>query len=325
MAPVSAKPPATLSLDLDNLWSYLRAHGDDRWREYPSYLDCAVPRLLRLLDTLALRITIFVVGRDIELPRHGEIFAPISNAGHELANHSYEHTLDFHRAAPRAVIDEIVRTESAIEAIGGRRPVGFRGPSFRLSKTILETLALRGYRYDASTFPTFAGPLARAYHLTTSRLDRAGKARARDLFGSMRDGLRPLRPYRWQIAGTNIIELPVTTFPLIRTPIHLTYINFIADYSPLLARAYITSALRCYRASRIAPSLLLHAADFIGADDRGCPRFLPGMKRNSDEKIALVRCVLEGLRANFDIMTMARYVETIDDSDLAASRLPDGA
>ena len=41
---------ASLSLDLDNQWSYMKTHGDQGWQEYPSYLDVAVPRILDLLE-----------------------------------------------------------------------------------------------------------------------------------------------------------------------------------------------------------------------------------------------------------------------------------
>ena len=37
---------ASLSLDLDNLWSYLKVHGDPSWEGFPSYLDLVVPRVL---------------------------------------------------------------------------------------------------------------------------------------------------------------------------------------------------------------------------------------------------------------------------------------
>jgi hypothetical protein len=60
------RPAATLSVDLDNLWSYLRAKGDPRWREYPSFLALAIPRLSGLLDEIGVRATVFVVGRDAE-------------------------------------------------------------------------------------------------------------------------------------------------------------------------------------------------------------------------------------------------------------------
>ena len=42
-------PLATLSLDLDNQWSYMKTHGDAGWETFPSYLDVAVPRILDLL------------------------------------------------------------------------------------------------------------------------------------------------------------------------------------------------------------------------------------------------------------------------------------
>ena len=45
-----SKPIASLSLDLDNKWSYLKTHGDEGWDQYPSYLDVVVPRFLDILD-----------------------------------------------------------------------------------------------------------------------------------------------------------------------------------------------------------------------------------------------------------------------------------
>ena len=43
------KPVASLSLDLDNKWSYMKTHGDSGWDTYPSYLDVVVPRVLAFL------------------------------------------------------------------------------------------------------------------------------------------------------------------------------------------------------------------------------------------------------------------------------------
>ena len=42
-------PTASVSLDLDNLWAYLKTHGDPGWDDYPSYLLTIVPRVLDLL------------------------------------------------------------------------------------------------------------------------------------------------------------------------------------------------------------------------------------------------------------------------------------
>ena len=53
-----------------------------------------------------------------------------------------------------------------------RDPRGFRGPGFSLSAATLRVLERRGYIYDASTFPTFLGPLARAYYFMTAKLSK---------------------------------------------------------------------------------------------------------------------------------------------------------
>ena len=36
------RPVASVSLDLDNHWSYLKTHGDPQWEDRPSYLDVVV-------------------------------------------------------------------------------------------------------------------------------------------------------------------------------------------------------------------------------------------------------------------------------------------
>ena len=55
------KPTASLSLDLDNQWSYMKIHGDAGWEEFPSYLDVFVPHVLDILDELGLKITFFTI------------------------------------------------------------------------------------------------------------------------------------------------------------------------------------------------------------------------------------------------------------------------
>ena len=55
------KPVASLSLDLDNKWSYMKTHGDPGWESFPSYLDVVVPRVLEFLEERELIITFFIV------------------------------------------------------------------------------------------------------------------------------------------------------------------------------------------------------------------------------------------------------------------------
>ncbi len=87
----AARPLASISLDLDNLWTYLKIRGEERWSERPSYLDVFVPHALDVLDRLGLKITFFIVGADAEQARNGPALRSIVEAGHEVGNHSFEH------------------------------------------------------------------------------------------------------------------------------------------------------------------------------------------------------------------------------------------
>ena len=79
---------ASLSLDLDDEWSYLRTRGDPAWREYPSHLAQVVPRILEFLDNRKLKITFFVVGKDAEAPANRHIFEALVDHGHWRAGTS---------------------------------------------------------------------------------------------------------------------------------------------------------------------------------------------------------------------------------------------
>src|SRR5690606_25642025 len=142
-------------LDLDNLWSYMKTAGIAGWEDFPSYFDLAVPRILDRLDRHGLKITFFIVGQDAALRKNASALRAIADAGHEIANHSFHHEPWLSRAPREAMDDELAAAEQAIGEATGQRTTGFRGPSFCLSTPLLETLAARGYDYDASTLPTF--------------------------------------------------------------------------------------------------------------------------------------------------------------------------
>ena len=85
------KPLASLSLDLDNQWTYMKIHGDQGWDQYPSYLDAFVPHVVDVLNKLNLKITFFIVGRDAALEKNKDYLQELVRNGHELGNHSFNH------------------------------------------------------------------------------------------------------------------------------------------------------------------------------------------------------------------------------------------
>lgn len=302
-----SKPLASLSLDLDNKWSYLKTHGDEGWESFPSYLDVVVPRVLEMLAARGLKITFFVVGQDAALePNHAALRA-IADAGHEIANHSFHHEPWLHLYSPAELAEELTRAEAAIESATGRMPRGFRGPGFSFSRELLAELARRGYEYDASTFPTFLGPLARMYYFLTSNLSRAERRERKQLFGKFTEGFRPLRPYFWGELERPLLEIPVTTMPVFKLPIHVSYLLYLGQFSRPLASAYFGMGLAMCGLMRVEPSILLHPLDFLGADDDADLSFFPAMKRRSADKLEQVAAVLDRLALNFRVVTVGEH------------------
>ncbi len=303
---MTPRPLASVSVDLDNLWAYLKTHGDPGWRDRPSFLPSAVPRLLEILGGQGLTTTVFVVGADVVREDGAKAVAEIAAAGHEVANHSFGHEPWLHRYSRDRLEDELGRTEDAITAAGAPRPSGFRGPGYSVTRDLIELLAERGYAYDASTLPTWIGPLARAYHNRTAKTSDEGRD---ELFGGVSRVLAPVHAYRWRTgASSALVELPVTTMPLLRTPIHGSYLLQLHEISPRLARGYFRTALRLCLARGVSPSLLLHPTDVLGAADAPGMEFFPGMTAPGDRKVAWLGWVLSALREHFDVVGTGEYV-----------------
>ena len=155
---MSDRPLCSISLDVDDLWSYMKIRGDEHWKERPSYLPRFLPIALDTLESLGLRITFFVVGFDATVESNAPVLAQLVARGHEVGNHSFEHESWLHLYSRAQLEEEIEKAENAIAAATSQRPRGFRGPGYSWSETLLEVLAGRDYLYDASTLPTYLGP-----------------------------------------------------------------------------------------------------------------------------------------------------------------------
>ena len=309
MMNANQKPIASLSLDLDNKWSYMKTHGDSGWETFPSYLDIVVPRFIDFLGERNLTITVFIVGQDAALEKNHAALRSIAEAGHEIGNHSFKHEPWLHLYSEEEIEQEIAIAEYHIEEATGKKPIGFRGPGFSISRSTLQVLARRGYQYEASTFPTFLGPLARAYYFMTSKLSQEEMEQRKALFGTFGEGFRPLKPYQWQLNPGGLIEIPVTTLPIFKVPIHFSYLLYLSVFSPPLARLYFDMALKLCRLTGTQPSLLLHPLDFLGGDDIPELSFFPAMNLPGGKKLALLSKLVSLLSDQFTIVTMQEHAK----------------
>ncbi len=316
------KPTASVSLDLDNKWSYLKTHGDPRWEQYPSYLDIAIPRILEFLKERDLKISFFIVGQDASFEKNAHLMKSLADAGHEIGNHSFHHEPWLHLYSEDELDAELARAEDSISGATGVKPTGFRGPGFSLSESTLRVLAKRGYRYDATVFPNLLNPLARAYFFATSNLTAEEKEQRKALFGSWKEALKPLKPFRWDLGDLQLVELPVTTMPLFRIPIHLSYVIYLSRFSGALARFYFRFALTLCRLTSTAPSILLHPLDFLGKEDDPDLSFFPGMDLGAEAKMDLVDYSMRKMAAHYELTTVQAHVESLTADRLKRVAIP---
>jgi len=305
-----------VSIDLDGVACYYRIHG---LGPAPAELDHvilerAMPRAAALFAQKNLRVTWFVIGRDVDadaaLPGHA---ARVSNAqrlrtlfdqGDELANHSYSHPYDLARLSPSAVDREIANCDRVLRDITKTGVRGFRAPGYDISPAMLDTLARLGYRYDSSVFPAPGYYAAKAAVMTA--LEVLGRPSGAVLTNP-RALAAPAVPYRpsmsapWRRGQAPVVELPVAVTPYTRVPAIGTTL--------LVAPPWVRAKLIDWMARRTFFNLELHGIDFADADKDGIPGELvnhqPDLRIPIDDKLARLDAVLDEVARRWQFATLA--------------------
>lgn len=123
------------------------------WDTLPSRVMAQTQQILDLLARYDARGTFFVLGWVAE--RHPHLVREIASAGHEVASHGWDHAR-VTELTPDSFRESVRRTRCLLEAISGRRVVGYRAPSFSIvpeKEWALEILLEEGHGYDSSLFP----------------------------------------------------------------------------------------------------------------------------------------------------------------------------
>jgi len=141
-----------LCFDFDAVSGWIHSHGAG---DSPVKLSrgrygatVAAPRLLDLFDRLDVSTTWFTPGHTIE--SFPEIAGEVHDRGHDVQHHGWHHTppADFEDAdAERADFERAIDT---IYDLTGRKPTGYRSPSWDFSPHTLSILSDLGFEWDSS-------------------------------------------------------------------------------------------------------------------------------------------------------------------------------
>ena len=99
--------------------------------------DADTEELIAILDRYQVKATFFVVGEWVD--RCGDSVRALSEAGHEIMNHSDTHP-NMPRLSREKMVQEINACNDKIQAITGKRPDLFRAPYGDYDNALLETV-----------------------------------------------------------------------------------------------------------------------------------------------------------------------------------------
>jgi peptidoglycan/xylan/chitin deacetylase (PgdA/CDA1 family) len=271
---MQAAPSFFLHIDLDGLWTLPACYGYPEGREFTDdpVFTVAAERLLALLKETGLQATVFIIGRDLELPAKAEQVRRFAEAGHRLANHSYTHDLALEIRAPETILAEMTRTQAALTQLAGRAPLGFRCPGYGAGPKVLQACAQAGFKYDGSAFPSPSCGLLLRFAMGSLR----GRVRAglRDwaklrqpevapldgVYGGAEAKRCGLAPFRVNTPAGALWRLPVAVTPRLHLPLQ-------ASLSINLGARRVVGACRALARRGLPITWLLHGLDLLGADD----------------------------------------------------------
>lgn len=186
-----------LTIDVEDYFQVSAFDNIVKFKDWGSYESRIVNSTMKILDLLnnngKFKATFFILGWLAE--RYGKLVKEIDANGHEIGCHSYQHKLVY-KMQPDEFRYDTVKSKKILEDIIGKEVIGYRAPSYSITKKslwALEILNEVGFKYDSSVFPI--------------RHDRYGI---------------PNTPrFRYKIPQCNLIEYPISTSMLfgIKIPI----------------------------------------------------------------------------------------------------------
>ncbi len=187
MRPDRAMVVNGLSVDIEDWFqvgAFERTIRREDWDGLVHRVERNSDAVIDLFGRMGARATFFTLGWVAE--RYPALIRRITDAGHELASHGWDHVRVF-TMSPDQFRADLRRTRDVLQDIGGQPVTGYRAPSFSIDKRTPwahEILAEEGYAYSSSVAPV-----------------------VHDHYGWPEAPRFAFRP----VEGSPLVELPVTT------------------------------------------------------------------------------------------------------------------
>lgn len=272
-----------IQVDLDGRWVIERLMEPARERpiDPDPVFEKGLERLLAVFDEFRIKATFFVVARDLASGAKSAMIRSLAPAGHEIASHGLSHAY-LSGLATDDLRREISESRSIIERACGVRVSGFKAPGFAAAAAMVPYLEEAGYLYDSSVLAT---PLA----FLMEAVSRVRYPKWSMCFAPSYPYI-PDRSDLFVRGESSIVEMPVSTLPLLRSPAHFSY--------SLAGGAAYHGVVRAAFAGALRPDVvtyLFHPLDLVSAAEAGLGGRIGGLTLPVENKVSMARGILKTL------------------------------
>jgi polysaccharide deacetylase family protein (PEP-CTERM system associated) len=138
------------SIDVEDWFQVENLKGvilSEDWTDAELRISKSTEVILDLLEKHGVRATFFILGWIAE--RKPGLVKRISDKGHEIASHGYQHEL-LHKIDANSMETDIMKSLEILSPLSHNNIIGYRAPSFSITKDAAHLLKAMGFLYDAS-------------------------------------------------------------------------------------------------------------------------------------------------------------------------------
>lgn len=297
---------STIQVDLDSLWTYRRYVNQAPIAEDidPVYAE-GVQCFLEIFKKHSIKATFFVIGSDALKPEQASIIKQIADQGHEIANHSMNHLLNFNSLDDKQIYDEIKKSHDILERVSGKRVLGFRAPTFSVNESVLKVLEKLKYVYDSSVWPSFIGSLALNCAHSLLRRKFCNIAGKNIRFAHTSLGLyRPDMNNMVKTGQGKLFEIPISVIPGLRFPMHSTYVF-------MCGKGLFDWGQRKLKKRQISINYVFHGIDLLDVNKYGLKLPLFG---EIEKRKNLCEYILKRLKSESEVIPTLDLIRKMDGS-----------
>lgn len=289
-----------LHCDVDNIWVYESEFGSRAQFDPNRMYEQALPDLMDLFENYGARATFFVIGRDLSLDSCKRFCLDARRRGHEIGNHTYSHPEHFFELSYLEKEREIVDCEEAISSITEEPVTSFRAPGYYIDRDVLTILIERGYHYDSSILPGVMNQVMGSV-ISSRSGSKINKKFGRAFYAIAPDSVS--RIVSRENSAKSILELPLAACPIVRTPVHSSFV-FLSGIQ------YFRLAARLMSYFQKDSVILFHGIDTLEyPQNLPLTSKVPSLTLSREKRLALLKKMLETMSQTGFVSTSHRLQE----------------